>query len=267
MRTNFRDRTPRHRFYLPPSETRGNELTLTGSEAHHALHVLRVKRGEEVVVLNGAGEELRCRVRETFPREVAVALLERRIFPRLSPQVILLQGVPKGKTMDTIVQKATELGASRIVPVLATNAVVHLDAVMAQEKLDKWRRTALEAIKQCGLVWLPEIEAPQSLQAFLARGEKFDLSLMATLVGANRHPRRCFREYAAAHSVPPRSIAIWVGPEGDFSLAEVEAARWAGVMAISLGPLVLRSETAATYCLSVVNYELQVDVAGPDSPE
>jgi 16S rRNA (uracil1498-N3)-methyltransferase len=250
-----------HRFFLPPGETRGDELLLQGAEAHHALRVLRIEVGEQVTVLNGAGEALRCRVRETFRHELALVVEERRATPPVSHPVTLLQGVPKGKGMDAIVQKATELGVSRIVPLLSTNAVVHLDAAEARVKVEKWRRTALEAIKQCGLVWLPEIEMPQSPRAFLERGESHDLSLMAALTDAGRHPRFYFREYAAAHRAPPRSVAIWIGPEGDFSPAEVEAARAAGGKVISLGPWVLRSETAAIYALAVVQYELQ---AGDD---
>jgi 16S rRNA (uracil1498-N3)-methyltransferase len=255
---DFRGCNPMHRFFSPPSASQGDELVLTGSEAHHALHVLRVAAGEDLVILNGAGEEIHCRVQRVWRRELTLAVEHRHTSPPIASRITLLQGIPRGKVMEAIVQKATELGVGRIVPLLSANAVVQLGAPEARNRLEKWRRTALEAIKQCGLVWLPEIELPQSPKEFLARGERFDLALMATLVGDHSHPRRFLQPGSAtAPPAAPRSLALWIGPEGDFTPDEVAAARSAGVNPISLGPLVLRSDTAAIYCLSIVNYEMQ----------
>src|SRR5258708_5900405 len=104
-----------HRFYLPEAQSAGRSTTLTGSEAHHALHVVRIRRGEEIVILNGKGGEFLCRVQETNRDNVAATVVETKQHPAPSCWLTLLQAVPKGKLIETIIQKATELGASRIV--------------------------------------------------------------------------------------------------------------------------------------------------------
>ena len=157
--------------------------------------------------------------------------------------------------MELIVQKATELGAHRIVPILSERTVPQVTVDSA--KIGKWAATAIESIKQCGSFWLPRVDAPLTTQAFLARGEKFDLSLIASLQGGARPPREHFDLFRAERNCPPKSVSVWVGPEGDFTPAETNAIRAAGALPITLGPLVLRSETAAIYCLSVIHYELQ----------
>lgn len=159
--------------------------------------------------------------------------------------------------MDIIVQKATELGVARIVPLLSERTTVQLDEEDAATKTAKWRATAIEAIKQCGSTWLPRLETALSPKEFLARGEKFDLHLVASLQSDSRHPRQYFEQHRVERGSPPRNTGVWVGPEGDFTPAELGSIKSAGALPITLGPLILRSDTAAIYCLSVLNYELQ----------
>jgi len=250
-----------HRFFLPPEQCRDASLFLTGREAHHARDVVRVRRGERVAVVDGTGHEFRCDVQEYTRDKVRLAVVEKLFHPALPSQVTLLQAVPKGKTMEAIIQKATELGASRIVPLLSERVVAQLDDHDAEHKAAKWRLAALEAIKQCGSAWLPEVETPVTPSRFLARGEGFELPLIASLESGSRPPREYFRAFQAEHGRTPRSVCVWVGPEGDFTPAETEAIKSHGVLPITLGRLVLRVETAAIYCLCVLNYELQ-----PPSP-
>ena len=246
-----------HRFYLPPAECQQQPLTLSEREAHHALNVLRIRPGERVAVLNGAGEELLCEVQEAGRRAVTLKVVQTHTLGRLPYTVTLLQALTKGRTMELIVQKATELGTHRIVPILSARSVAHIAADDAANKMDKWEATAIEAIKQCGCAWLPRVEPPQTPQAFLARGEKFELALVASLQGEARHPREHFESFLAECRRRPASVCVWVGPEGDFTPAEVNSIRASGALPITLGQLVLRSETAAIYCLSIINYELQ----------
>jgi 16S rRNA (uracil1498-N3)-methyltransferase len=114
----------------------------------------------------------------------------------------------------------------------------------------------VEAIKQCGAAWLPRVEAPVTPKEFLARAEKFELPIIASLQPGAQHPRQYFQKFEAQHGRKPQSACLWIGPEGDFTAAEVAAITAAGALPITLGKLVLRVETAATYCLSVLNYEL-----------
>lgn len=244
-----------HRFYLPPDQCRGASLTLEEREAHHGLHVLRLRQGERVAVLDGAGSEFSCEVRSLSKDEIKLAITQKNSIPPLPYAITLVQAVPKGKTMDLIVQKATELGVARIVPLLSERVVAHLEKDTG--KTEKWRQVAIEAVKQSGSAWLPQIDQPLTPREFLARNERFELPLIASLQPDSRHPRTLFQAFREEKRRDPQSVAIWVGPEGDFTPAEMSAARSAGALPITLGRLILRSETAAIYSLAILNYELQ----------
>jgi 16S rRNA (uracil1498-N3)-methyltransferase len=245
-----------HRFYLPPERCAGPALRLDGREAHHALHVLRVKHGDPVVVLDGAGSELSCAVESCSRESMSLRVTGKKSIPALPCSITLLPAVPKGKILESIIQKAVELGARRIVPLLTEHVVTRLDDRDAANKHEKWQQVAIEAIKQCGAAWLPQIETPESIGKYLARKEQFDLALVGSLQTERRHPRDCFREFQAKHGRLPQSVGIWIGPEGDFSLDEYKVIQAAGALPITLGSLTLRVETAAIYCLSILNYEL-----------
>ena len=246
-----------HRFYLPPDQCQSPLLVLTDREVHHALHVLRIALGERLVVLDGAGHELLCEVKEVARDEVRLHVKQRNFIAPLPYQITLVQAVPKAKIIEDIIEKATELGVHRIVPLLSERVATQLDAEGMEAKAQKWRLTAIEAIKQCGSAWLPTVDAPMTPKAFLAQNEKFELPLIASLQDDRRHPRELFQDFRQEKGRLPQSLCVWVGPEGDFTPAELHLAKSAGALPISLGRLVLRSETAAIYCLSVLNYELQ----------
>ena len=255
-----------HRFYLPPGQCQGPSLFLTGREAHHAEHVVRIRRGERVAVLDGAGLECLCEVQGFDRDRVRLALIEKRIQPAPPCRVTLLQAVPKGKIMEAIIQKATELGVSRIVPLLSERVVPQLGDNTSAHKAEKWRSVAIEAIKQCGSAWLPEVDPPLTPNQFLARSENFEMSLVASLQSGSRPARDYFRAFHARLGRMPRSASVWVGPEGDFTPTETELMKAHGILPITLGRLILRTETAAIYCLSVLSYELQSPPAAEASP-
>ena len=245
-----------HRFYLSSTEAKVRPLTLAGREAHHALRVLRLGRGDEVTVLDGAGNEFLCTI-DNFDRDkVQLAVRETKTVPAPPCPITLLQAVPKGKIIESIIQKATELGVARIVPLLTERVVMDVDDKHAARKGEKWQQVAIEAIKQCGAAWLPRVESPLRPKEFLARAEKFELPLVASLQPGAQHPRKYFQKFEAQHGRQPKSACVWIGPEGDFTAEEVAAITAAGALPMTLGQLVLRVETAATYCLSVLNYEL-----------
>jgi 16S rRNA (uracil1498-N3)-methyltransferase len=246
-----------HRFYLPPENCKGSSLLLEDREAHHALHVLRLRKGERVDVLDGAGHVFHTEAANVSKRSIELLFKRREFKPPLPFQVTLIQAIPKGRTFENIIQKATELGAARIIPLLTERVVVHLGDESGETKLAKWRQVAIEAIKQCGSPYLPKLENPITLPNLLQRGDGADLSFVGDLTETTAHPGKCFQDYAAAHSgASPKAVAAWVGPEGDFTPGELEAIRASGAKPITLGPLVLRSDTAALYLISVINYEL-----------
>jgi 16S rRNA (uracil1498-N3)-methyltransferase len=252
-----------NRFFLPPEHCQDASLCLTGEEAHHAQHVVRVRPGELVAVVDGAGHEFLCELQRYDRDKARLTVVEKHFQPTLPSQVTLLQAVPKGKLMDAIIQKATELGVFRIVPLLSERVVVRFDDKEGARKAEKWRLVAREAIKQCGSARVPTVELPLTPNQFLARKESFDLALIASLESSSRSARDYFRAFEVGRRQMPRSVCVWVGPEGDFTPGETEAIKSHGALPITLGRLVLRVETAAIYCLSILNHELQAPAA-PD---
>lgn len=249
-----------HRFYIPPDLCQGDLVALPKAEAHHALHVLRLRNGDPVTVLDGAGTQLDGVLVDAHRDMGRVEVRGRTIARKPAAEITLLQALPKGKLIESIIEKATELGVSRIIPLITERVVSRFSPEEALEKAAKWQAVAVAAIKQCGAPWLPRVETPLSLAASLARRESFDLPLVGALHPDALHPGGCFRAYRQAHAGRgPGSVAIYIGPEGDFTPAELDQVRAAGAQPITLGPLVLRSETAAIYSLSVIRYELAAD--------
>ena len=244
-----------HRFYLAPDLVSEVEIMLDQRESHHAVNVLRVRDGERVVVMDGVGTEIMCEVASVEKKAVRLNVLQHNRIKPLPYRITLLQAMTKGKSMDFIIQKATELCVHRIVPLAADRSVVQLEDV--DSKLEKWNSIAIDSIKQCGSPWLPTIDKPITHKEFLARNESFDLPMVASLQSHTRHPREYLDDYRSEQGLLPKSLAVWVGPEGDFTPAEVNDLLTAGVHPITLGQVILRSETAALYTVSALNYEMQ----------
>ncbi len=234
------------RFYLTPENWLASP-TLSGDEARHLSQVLRIQPGESITVFDGYGRRASAEVLAITRESVTLKLGESHNPPSPLPAITLAQAVPKGKMMDLIVQKSVELGISAIQPLITRHTIVQ----PGEGKAEKWRRTALEACKQCGQDTLPRIAEPCSLENWLAADASTPgLKLIASLA-AGALP---FRETLRSH--PGTTAAtLLIGPEGDFSPQEMSAALEAGFTPVSLGPIVLRVETATFFCLSVLRYE------------
>ena len=245
-----------HRFYISPDDWNRDALVLRGSEAHHARDVLRMKRGDRVVVFNGRGREITAEIVELARDEVHLRTLHASESSPLRCRITLGQAIPKGKNMDLIVQKAVEIGAAEIAPMISERTIVDLDADEAEQKRLKWQQVAIEAAKQCGQNWLPTVQAPRKLKDFFAQQHSQDLRLIGSLQPDALHLKHILSEYRERHGDRPQSVLMMVGPEGDFTPAELALAKTHSCRPITLGPIILRVETAAIYCLSVLSYEL-----------
>ena len=234
-----------HRFFLPNLQ----QPLLSTEEAHHALHVLRLKVGDTLNVFDGRGHEAQCSIVEISKDEVRLKTLTQSTTPSLPCRITLAQAIPK-KSMDLIVQKATELGVTSIVPLVSERSVVKLDE--DSKRIQRWHEIALDACKQCGNNWLPELQPPRKTREFLNSPGQFDLKLIASL-----QPDSKLLKAILGETTKPSSILILIGPEGDFTPAELGLAKSAGCLPLSLGPLVLRADTAAIYTLSILHHELQ----------
>jgi 16S rRNA (uracil1498-N3)-methyltransferase len=247
-----------HRFYIPPNEWNPDAPILRGTEAHHCRNVLRLKPGDKIVVFNGRGREVTAEIASMDGAQIHLRKLHEATTPPLPCRITLAQAIPKGKNMDLIVQKAVEIGAAEIAPLISDRTIVHLDQESAAQKQTKWHFVAIEAAKQCGQNWLPEVHVPQKLAEFFQHASPVDLQLIGSLQSDAQHLKKILSEYCSQHGGLPTSVLMLVGPEGDFTPAELALARSHGCQPITLGPIILRVETAAIYCLSILSYELLV---------
>ena len=234
------------RVFVEAALTSGSTVELPPDTASHLAKVLRARGGDELILFSGDGREFNGAIEAVRGSRVSVAVGDSRHVNRESPlAVTLVQCVPRGDRMDFIVQKATELGVARIVPVLSQRSVVRLDKTQAESKTIHWRAVALSACEQCGRNRLPIIEAAQPLLNYLgesapSEGLKlvFEPEFSAHALTAAQSPSG-----AADNAIVDAQIAI--GPEGGFAPDELEAFRVAGFTQVGLGPRILRTETAA----------------------
>lgn len=247
---------PDFRAYAPAVPAHAAEIRLTPGESHHLIAVNRCGRGDPVVAFDGHGQEWLTECIDASRSATRLRVKEARPARARSFEITLGQALPKGSAMDDIVRQATEIGAAGIVPLLSERTQVHLDGDRAGKKIEKWRTGAIEAAKQCGNPWLPEIAPLQNLAAFLAAASGYDLKLIASLHAGATSLKKALATHASKHGHAPRRVLWLVGPEGDFSPVELTAAITAGCQPITLGPSVLRSDTAAVYALSILSYEL-----------
>ncbi|MDK2776915.1 MAG: 16S rRNA (uracil(1498)-N(3))-methyltransferase [Pseudomonadota bacterium] len=233
------------RTYTPQTLQTGSRIDLDSQSAAHLLRVLRMTDGDSLRLFNGDGHEyaaVLCDVQKKgAAAEVGVLL---RSDAELSPQMHLGQVVSKGDRMDFTIQKATELGISTITPLWSERCEVRLKGERLEKKMEHWQKVAISACEQCGRNRIPQIHQPLHFSEWAAQtssGLKFIL-----------HPRdqKPLRDYPA-----PAAVALLVGPEGGFSDAEVEQAISAGFAGLTLGPRVLRTETAALAALSVFQFQ------------
>lgn len=248
---------PDFRAYCSPATAEPAEIVLSPDESHHLVAVNRARAGDTVVAFDGRGQEWICELAAEKKNAAVLKVRFKQKHPPLAFEITLGQALPLGQFMDAIVRKATEIGAARIVPLESERTQVHLGGDRSDRKVEKWRTAALEAAKQCGNPYVPEILPLQPAGAFMESARGYDLKLIASLHPGARSLKTVLASFRSAAQRPPRKVLWLIGPEGDFTPAEMSRAQSAGFEPITLGPLVLRCETAAAYALSILSYELQ----------
>jgi 16S rRNA (uracil1498-N3)-methyltransferase len=247
----------RRRFYAPPAAFApdGAGVVLSREESAHLTNVLRLRVGDEAFVFDGAGREFRCTVAAAHGRDGQARL---EVVQEVEPQrpesplaLTLAVALLKGEKFDTVVQKATELGVVRVVPVVTARADVRLRAGRdADARGARWQRLALEAAKQSGRAFVPAVNAPMSLDALLTDA---GLAGGARLLFTERDGRG-LRETVGEWAAHPPALMALTGPEGGWADEELAHARSAGWQLVTLGGRILRAETAAIVCAALLQH-------------
>lgn len=238
------------RFVVPPEAVMGDRVIFQGGEARHAATVLRLQQGDRVIVVDGSGSERVVELVTISVREIVGRVIEtRRSIPRRTG-VSVLQGLPKGSKMDDIVRMGTELGVVEFVPVLAKRSVGQQPG---GGRTERWRRIAVAASKQSGRPDVPVVRDPEPLGAALGR-----LPAGTLLLVLWEDERTRTIASALSGQPHPAHVVLLIGPEGGLDEEEVRQARDQGGVPVTLGPLVLRTETAGVAALAMILYELEL---------
>lgn len=236
----------RTRVHLDAPLAAGRRVTLPAQAAQHVTKVLRLRHGAALTVFDGRGGEYEATL-ELEGRHAHVSIADHRLIERESPiRITLLQALARGERMDFVIQKATELGVHRIIPVAAARSVVQLDAERSDKRTSHWYGIAAAACEQSGRNTLPRIETPQPFESALRSVTSLDLRLLLWPEATDS-----LRDRLGA-SGTVSEIALLVGPEGGFEELEVEQAQIAGFQPVRLGPRVLRTETAGLAALAAL---------------
>lgn len=243
---------------LAPDES---EFVITGDEARHIASVLRMQLGDELTLCDGHRTDYAARIAAMDRAAVTVEIVSHQPSNTESPlDITLYQGLPKSDKLDEIIQKAIELGVSRIVPISCERSVARIDAKDADRKVERWQKIALSAAKQCGRGQIPQIAWPTTFRTAIKDGAAADLAIIPwesereqTLKAVLKAAAPALEAITLAGRRP--TISILIGPEGGFSLSEIDAALAAGVLPVTLGRRILRTETAGPAVLAMLGYQ------------
>lgn len=238
------------RFYVMPDSIRGGKIYAGKEESHHIIDVMRLGEGDPVTVFDGTGKEYNGRI-ESVKNKSVIINIEKTITPAAKPSVriSLVQVLIKKNKMDYVVEKATELGVCEIIPLETGRSVVRADEAGEGHKVERWRKIAIEAAKQCGRRDLPEIKRVSFFDDALKSFKDYDAVIMPCLFEGTVPLKN-----ALSRIKDPKKILLLIGPEGDFTPGEIAAAEANGALLVSLGGLVLKSDTAAIATLAMLNY-------------
>ena len=243
------------RFFVPEHAIQNNIAIITGPDVKHIARVLRLEPGDLLEICSGEGQgrEFTATIREITNKDVTCEITGEKSGAAEPPvQVTLYQGLPKGEKMELVIQKSVELGVSRVIPVVCERTVVKLDEKKASERQTRWQRVAAEAAKQSRRTVIPTVAMPLPFHQAV---EQIASDVLAIMPWEEEHIRgisKVLKSKTDGH----RSVAVFIGPEGGFSREEADSAKARGVIPVSLGPRIMRTETAGIVTVAIVLYEI-----------
>ena len=243
------------KFFITREDVQGRYIVIR-SDVHHIVNVLRKGEGDVISVCDGAGTDYECRIMQIAPGEdslICQILDQRRSSTEPQVEITVYQSLPKGDKMETVIQKGVEVGVSRFVPFYSERSLIHLDEKKAQQKVQRWQGICEAAAKQSGRGLIPTVEEVHSFRRVLQEVSSYDLPILFYENARDVSLKKLLTEYETEKGVPAR-VAMWLGPEGGFSEAEVRMLKEAGCRRCGLGSRILRTETAALAASVMILY-------------
>lgn len=246
-----------HWFYVENGQIDEHTITITGSDVNHIKNVLRMQKGEKIVICDGQGTDYYCSIVEFSKDKVITNILEMNdTETELHTNIYLFQGLPKKDKMELIIQKAVELGVHEVIPVSMKRCVAKIeDKKKEQKKLERWQTIATSAAKQSGRGIIPKIKGVMSFEDALQKAKELEFAIVPYEQAEGMAESKKLIETACKK----KSIGVFIGPEGGFDDAEIQKAIEAGFSTFSLGKRILRTETAGLTILSVLMFQIETD--------
>ncbi|MBB6285027.1 16S rRNA (uracil(1498)-N(3))-methyltransferase [Geobacillus subterraneus] len=253
------------RYFVSNRERQGENVVISGGDAHHIARVMRMKPKDAIVCVFPDGRMAVCEIEQIANEQVCARIVQWKEEERELPvRIYIAQGLPKGEKWELVIQKGTELGAAGFLPFTAARSVVKWDAKKAEKKVERWRKIAKEAAEQAERTSLPDVRAPLSFDELVAFGATVDGRLFAYEEEA-RGGRHALLPELLARLQPGGSLLAVFGPEGGFSREEAQQLKQSGFLPCSLGPRILRTETAPLYLLAAASYEWELCASGREA--
>ncbi|MGB8953908.1 MAG: 16S rRNA (uracil(1498)-N(3))-methyltransferase [Tumebacillaceae bacterium] len=238
------------RYFVTPEAIQGDRVTITGDDVKHIVRVLRMEAGDEVIVCDGTGRAFHTELTELGDGAVTARIVEELSAQPESPvKITLAQGLPKGDKMDLIIQKGTETGITRFLPLSMSRCIVQYDDKKEQKRRERWQKIAKEAAEQSHRNIVPDVASGMTFKQLMNGLERFDLVLVPYEMEKARGLRDVLEEHPEA-----RQVCVVIGPEGGIAEEEIEMALRAGAVPVTLGPRILRTETAGLFVAACVAY-------------
>lgn len=240
------------RFFIRQERIENGNISIVGEDAHHIARSLRMAAGDEITVCDMQGNEYTCKI-SSFNEDkevIAEILSQKKSENEPDTFITLYQALPKGDKLDTIIQKAVECGASKIVPFQSERCVVKIKNDAEDKKRERRQKISSEAAKQCGRSVIPEVSLPISYKDALTDAQNSDLILFCYEGDGTVPLGQILKNTFSKQNNPPKSISVFIGSEGGFSIKEVEQAKESGAVMTGLGKRILRTETASGFVLA-----------------
>lgn len=249
-----------HWFYVEHGQIKEHTITITGSDVNHIKNVLRMQKGEKLVICDGQGTDYYCSIADFTKEEVIVDILEMNdTQTELDTRIYLFQGLPKKDKMELIIQKAVELGVYQVIPVSMKRCVAKIeDKKKEKKKLERWQTISTSAAKQSGRGIIPAVQGVMSFEEALKKAKELEYVLVPYEQAEGMAESKKILETASKR----KSIGIFIGPEGGFDDEEIQRAKEMGFSTISLGKRILRTETAGLAVLSILMFQIEAQKEG-----